>query len=85
MGYRIWSMDMDYFHLWPAANNAAINSDLNTSESPLSSGSKPRKKVAGNMVVLVEYFYELQNFSTENRLFHRPNSNTHQGPDSMDF
>lgn len=66
---------MDYFHLQSAANNAIINRDLNTSESPLPSGSKPQKKVAGNMVILVEYF--LQNFSTENIPFYMPNSNTH--------
>lgn len=78
-------MDMGYFHLRPAASNAVINRDLNTSEPPLSSGSKPRKKVAGNMVILVEYFHELQNFSTENILFYMPNCNTHKGSNSMYF
>lgn len=36
------------------------------------------------MVILVEYFYELQNFSTENIPFYMPSSNT-QGSNSMYF
>lgn len=78
-------MDMSYFHLRPAANNAIVNRDLSTPESPLSSGLKPQKKVAGNTVIRVEYFHELQNFSTENILFSMPNCSTHKGSTSMYF
>lgn len=77
-------MDMDYFHCWPATNNAIVSHGLNISESPLSSGSKPQNKIAGNIVILVEYFYELQNFSTENIPFYMTNSKT-QGSNSMYF